>query len=143
MHQLIYDVLVEPAGHLNLPTSLVEQNTYETHQMRVYGQEHPEVGHCRRVAKLWFRWMETKGVEYPRGIEGTWMSLWELVTVMPRIEEANTNYIAQLLAPPPPPPLSAILCLRSQLLLLLLVPKAPAPSLFPFAMRMRNKYMLY
>jgi len=27
-YQLIYDVLVEPAEHLNLPTSLVECNTF-------------------------------------------------------------------------------------------------------------------
>jgi len=71
--------------------------------MRVYGHERPEVGQCRRVAKLWFRWVETKGVEYPRGIQGTWMRIWELVTTTPRIEEANTNYIAVLLAPLPPP----------------------------------------
>jgi len=67
-HQLIYDVLVELAGHLNLPTSFVERNAFETHHMRVYGQERPKVGQCRRVVKLWFRW-----VEYPRGVESTWM----------------------------------------------------------------------
>ena len=69
-HQLIYDVLVEPTGYLHLPMSLVERNTYMTHQMRVYGQECPEVGQCRWVVKLWFR-VETQGVEYPWGIEGT------------------------------------------------------------------------
>ena len=31
------------------------------------------------------------------------MRIWELLTVMPRIEEANTNYIAQFLASPLPP----------------------------------------
>jgi len=80
--------------------------------MRVYGQQHPEVGQCRRVAKLWFRWVETRGVEYPQGVEGMWLRIWELVTVMPRIEEANTNYIAQLLAPPSPPPPGVILSPR-------------------------------
>ena len=82
----------------------MEQNAFETQQMRVYSQERPEVGQCRRVHKLWFRWVETQGVEYPRGVEGTWLQIWELVTLMPRIEEVNTNYIAQLFAPPPPPP---------------------------------------
>ena len=28
-HQLIYDVLVEPTGHVNLPTSLVEGKIFE------------------------------------------------------------------------------------------------------------------
>ena len=109
VHQLIYDVLVEPIGHLNLPTSLVERNIFETHQMRVYGQERPEVEQCRRVAKLWFRWVEYQGMEYPQGIEGTWTRIWELVTVIPRIKEANTNYLAQLLVPPPPPVAGVIL----------------------------------
>uniref|UniRef100_A0A7C9CV65 Uncharacterized protein n=1 Tax=Opuntia streptacantha TaxID=393608 RepID=A0A7C9CV65_OPUST len=80
--------------------------------MRVYSQECPEVGQCRCVAKLWFMWVETQGVEYPRGVEGTWLRIWELVTVMPRIEEANTNYIVQLLVPPPPPPPGVILSPR-------------------------------
>jgi len=71
----MYDVLVEPARYLNLPTSLVERNTYETHQMIVYGQERPEMGRSRRVAKLWFRWVETQGVEYSRGVEGTRMRI--------------------------------------------------------------------
>jgi len=43
-HQLIYDVLVEPVGYLNLPPSLTEQNTYETHHTRAYGQERLKVG---------------------------------------------------------------------------------------------------
>ena len=46
-YQIIYDVIVEPAGHLNLPTSLVERNIFETHQMKAFGQETPEVGQCR------------------------------------------------------------------------------------------------
>ena len=32
------------------------------------------------------------------------MRIRELVTIMPRIEDANTDYIAMLLAPPTPPP---------------------------------------
>jgi len=27
-HQLIYDVFVEPTGHVNLPTALVEHNIF-------------------------------------------------------------------------------------------------------------------
>jgi len=47
-------------------------------------------------------------MEYPRGIKGNWTGVWELVIAIPRIEEANTNYLAQLLAPPPPPPTGVI-----------------------------------
>jgi len=32
------------------------------------------------------------------------MCIRELVSIMPRIEDANTNYIAMLLTPSPPPP---------------------------------------
>jgi len=32
------------------------------------------------------------------------MRIRELVSIMPRIEEANTDYIAMLLTPSPPPP---------------------------------------
>jgi len=39
--------------------------------MRAYARERPEMEQCRRVAKLCFRWLETKGVEHPRGIQGT------------------------------------------------------------------------
>ena len=46
-HQLIYDVLVEPAKHLNLPTTLLERKTFETQQMRAYAHKRPEVGQCR------------------------------------------------------------------------------------------------
>ena len=55
------------------------------------------------MAKLWFRWVDSQGVQYPQGIEGTWTRIWELVTIMPGIEDANTNYLAQLLVPPPLP----------------------------------------
>ena len=55
------------------------------------------------MATLWFRWVDSQGMECPRGIEGTWTRIWELVTSMPRIEDAHPNYLAQLLAPPPPP----------------------------------------
>ena len=47
------------------------------------------------MAKLWSRWVDTKDEIYPRGVQGTWMRVWELVGTMPGIEEASTNYIAQ------------------------------------------------
>jgi len=72
--------------------------------MAAFHYECPEVEVCRRMAKLWYRWVETKGLEYPRGVQGTWARVRELVTLMPRIEEANTDYIAMLLTPSPPPP---------------------------------------
>ena len=106
-HQLIYDVLVKPTESQNLPRNLSDQTTFETHQMRLYAHERPEAFECRRVAKLWVRWVETQGVVYPRGVQGTWMRIWEIVALMPRVKAANTNYIAQLLALPPPPPPAA------------------------------------
>jgi len=60
------------------------------------------------LAKLWRRWVETKGLEYPRGVQGMWMRIRELISIMPRIEDANTDYIAMLLAPSPPPPLGTM-----------------------------------
>jgi len=32
------------------------------------------------------------------------MRIWEIVALMPKVEEANIDYIAQLLALPPPSP---------------------------------------
>ena len=58
-HQLIYDVLLEPAERINLPTSLVERNTFENQQMTVLELERPLVRQCKRVATLWFRWVES------------------------------------------------------------------------------------
>ena len=87
--------------------------------MRIFGQECPEVNLCKRMAKLWYRWVETKGIEYPHGVQGTWTRIRELVTLMSRIEDANTDYIALLLAPSPPPPPGIVLA-RDPLLWLLL-----------------------
>ena len=70
--QLIQDVLLEPAGQLEMPNTLAERNAFEQRQMRRYEEECPEVGVCRRMATLWYRWVETKGLEYPRGLQGTW-----------------------------------------------------------------------
>jgi len=109
-HQLIYDVLVEPAEYLNLPSSLVERNVFEDQQMTAMELERPIVRQCRRVATLWFRWVNAQGLVYPRGVEGTWTRIWELVTTMPRIEIAHPHYLAQLLAPAPLPPPGGLLC---------------------------------
>jgi len=101
-HQLIHDMLIEPAGQLEMPTTLVERNTFEQQHIRRYEQECPEVELCRRMATLWYRWTETKGLEYPREAQGTWTRIRELVITMPRIESANIDHIAALLAPPTP-----------------------------------------
>jgi len=102
--QLIYDVLIEPTEHMDLPVTTTTRNALETRQMRAFVYECPEADLCMRMAKLWRRWVETKGLEYPRGVQGTWTRIRELVSIMPRIEDANTDYIAMLLAPPTPPP---------------------------------------
>ena len=64
------------------------------------------------MAKVWYRSVETQGTEYTRGVQGTWTRIRELMSIMPRVEEANTDYIAMLLAPSPPPPPGVILALR-------------------------------
>ena len=64
------------------------------------------------MAKFWYRWVETKGLVYPRGVQGTWTQIWELVSLMPRIEEANIDYIATPLAPSPPSPPDSVLAPR-------------------------------
>ena len=101
-HQLIHDMLLEPAGQLEMPNTLVQRNAFEQQQMRRYEQDCPEVELCRCMATLWYRWTETKGLEYPRGVQGSWTRIRELVITMPRIESANTDHIATLLTPPTP-----------------------------------------
>jgi len=109
-HPLVYDVLVEPTEHLNLPSSLVERNDFEGQQMTAMELERPVVRQCRRAATLWLRWVNAQGLVYPRGIESIWTRIWELVTAMPRIEIAHPNYLTQLLAPAPLPPPGGLLC---------------------------------
>jgi hypothetical protein len=103
-HQLIYDVLVEPAEHVVMPNELMERNMYEVRQMRDLTREQPLAEQCRRVGRFWYKWVEARGLDYPRGIESTWLRIWEMVTLIPRIEEADPEYLAYLLAPPPPTP---------------------------------------
>jgi len=104
VHQVVQEMLIEPAENAHLPTTLLERNEYEQQLMRSYEQVWPEVRECRRMARLWFRWVETKGLEYPRGFQGTWERIWELVQLTPSIEEAHTDRLSALLAPPRPPP---------------------------------------
>ena len=87
-------MLVEPTEHINLPAFPVERNTYENQQMTTLKLERPLARQCRRVATLWFRWVESQGMVYPRDVEGTWTRIWELVTITPRIEIAHPNYLA-------------------------------------------------
>ena len=100
--QLIQEVLLEPAGQLEMPNTLAERNAFEQQQMRCYEEECPEVELCRRIATLWYRWVETKGLDYPRGLQGTWTRIRESAVTMPNIEIANTDRIAALLASPTP-----------------------------------------
>jgi len=104
MHQVVRDMLIEPAEHAILPTTLLEINEYEQQLMRSYEQVWPEARECRRMARLWYRWVETKGLEYPRGFQGTWERIRELVALTPSIEEAHTDRLSALLAAPRPPP---------------------------------------
>jgi len=97
-------MLLEPAKHAALPSTLLGRNEYEQQLMRSYEQVRPEARECRLMDRLWFRWLETKGLEYPRGFQGTWERIRELIALTPRIEEANTDRLMALLAPPRPPP---------------------------------------
>jgi len=104
VRQVVCDMLLEPAEHAALPATLLERNEYEQQLMRSYEQVWPEARECRRMARLWFRWVETKGLENPRGFQGTWERIRELIALTPSIEEANTDRLTALLAPPRPPP---------------------------------------
>ena len=52
--QLIYDVLIEPTEHMDLPVTTTERNAHEIRQMRLFSQECPKVNLCRKIAKLWY-----------------------------------------------------------------------------------------
>jgi len=101
--QMVRDMLLDPTETAALPTTPLERNEYEQQLMRSYEQVWPPVTKCRRMARLWFRWVETKGLDYPRGFQGTWERIRELIAVTPSIEEANTDRLTALLAPPRPP----------------------------------------
>jgi len=60
VHQFIYGVLIDPAECLKLPTSLNERNAHKLQHMGILSQECPEVNLCKRMAKLWYQWVETK-----------------------------------------------------------------------------------
>ena len=47
-NQLIYDLLVDLAGHQNLLNILEDRITVEQHQMRVYTHGRPEVEYVNR-----------------------------------------------------------------------------------------------
>ena len=72
--------------------------------MDALGEITPAVRQCRRVAAFWYNWVDARGIEFPRGIEGTWRRIWELVSIIHGIENAPPSYMALLLASPPPPP---------------------------------------
>jgi len=72
--------------------------------MRSYEQVWPEVKECRQMARLWFQWVETKGLEYPRGFQDTWERIRELIALTSSIEDINTDHLTALLAPSRPPP---------------------------------------
>jgi len=70
--QMVRDMLLDPTETAMLPVTPLERNEYEQQLMRAYEQVWPPVTECRRMARLWYRWVETKGLEYPRGFQGAW-----------------------------------------------------------------------
>ena len=75
----------------------------EQHQMRTYAPEELEAMRYERVAILWARWGDAKGIVYPWGVQETWLCIRELVDNQLGIEYASTEELEVLLAPPPPP----------------------------------------
>ena len=104
---------MEPAEHIIMPNSLEGRIRFEHQQMDALEEITPTVRQCRRVAAFWYNLMEARGIECPRGIEGTWKRIWELVSTMHGIENAPPSYLALLLAPPPPPPTGEVLAPQS------------------------------
>ena len=49
VHQVVPDMLIEPAEHATLPTTLLERNEYEQQLMRLYEQVWPEARECRML----------------------------------------------------------------------------------------------
>ena len=74
----------------------------EQHQMRTYAPEELEAIRYERVAILWARWVDAKGIVYPGGLQETWLRIWELVDNQPGIEYASIEDLEVLLAPLPP-----------------------------------------
>jgi len=89
--------------------SLEGRIRFEHQQMDALGEETQIVRQCWRVATLWYNWVEPRGIEYPQGIEGTWMRIWELVFTIHGVQYTQPTTLAQLLAPPPPPPTGGVL----------------------------------
>ena len=102
--QMVRDLLRDPAETAALPTTPIERNEHEQQLLRAYERVWPPAIECRRMARLWYRWVETKGLEYPRGFQGTWERIRQLIILTPHIEEANTDRLTALLAPSQPPP---------------------------------------
>ena len=102
--QLVHDGLMEPAERIVMPNTLGGRIRFEHRLMDALGEITPTVRQCRRVAAFWYNWVDARGIEFPRGIEGTWRQIWELVSTIHGIENAPPSYMALLLAPPPPPP---------------------------------------
>jgi len=61
-NQLIYDLLVEPVEHQNLLNNLKDRVAIEQQKMRVYTHGQPEAEQCKRLAVLWARWVDAKGM---------------------------------------------------------------------------------
>ena len=63
---------MEPIEHMDLSVTTIERNAHELRQTRLFSQECPEINLCKKMAKLWYQWVETKSLEYPRVVQGTW-----------------------------------------------------------------------
>jgi len=92
---------MEPAEHIVMPDTLGGRIRFEHRQMDALGEITPTVRQYRRVAAFWYNLVDARGIELPRGIEGTWKRIWELVSTIHGIENAPPSYMALLLTSPP------------------------------------------
>jgi len=78
-NRLVNTALIGPAAALHLPTTIVERNQIEYHQMRILFTENPLAEWYKRVAIMWIHWIDFFCAQYPRGLQATMLRMRELV----------------------------------------------------------------
>ena len=97
--QLVNTALIAPVAVKHLPITIAERNQIEHHQMRILFAKTPQTERYRRVTTMWIRWLDSFGVQYPRGWQATMLRIRELVDGAPNVEYSPTFVLWDLLAP--------------------------------------------
>jgi len=84
--QLINTALIAPVASQQLPITIAERNQIEHLQMTLLFAENSQARRYKRVAKLWPRWTDSFGAQYPRGWQATMLRMRELVDGAPDVE---------------------------------------------------------